>query len=461
MKRNLLFIALFLMSIGMYAQEWSQQNTNLPGTSSGVNDIWVVDSNVVWVKGFNGSGTGVDIRAFSRTQDGGTTWTAGAFNGMGTNVMPRIISAAAYDTCFAVAMDTVSNAPSFWGTFDGGTTWTVVTGVINSASSFADGVKFWDRTKGFCYGDPVGGSYEIFTTSNAGLNWTPATTSVAPVPASEYGFNGADCAAIVPGGIGFIMTDHGRILRTTDFGATWAVTATAPFTSAAYGSVKVYASSANYIICATYVTATTTWTWKYTTDGGTTWLTYVPTGAFYDYAMCYAPGSVNTFIATSPDLATAAGVSHSEDGGLTWNDYNDPYFLQPTGSNIQCLAVGFYNEQIGWVGNYDQAQTINSILKYRYIAPNGVNMYQLVNGNDLNIFPNPGKDVVNFSINGANNSDMNISVIDVTGKIIFNQTLNVNGISNTSFDFSKFNKGIYIVNVKSGNENYNKKLVVM
>lgn len=461
MRNNLLFIAMFFLSMGMYAQSWTQQNTNFPGTSIGVDEIAIVDSNIVWVKGFNGSGVGPKIKAFSKTQDGGTTWTPGTFTGFGTAVMPYVIGATGYDTAFCVAMDTTAGAASFWKSFDGGANWTKVTGVLNSASSFADGVKFWSPSQGFCYGDPVSSLFEIYTTSDGGATWTAATTSVAPVPAAEYGYNGVDCAAIVPGGIGFIMTDHGRILRTTDYGATWAVTPTAPFVGTAqYGSIKVFASSANYIICATYVTATTTWTWKYTTDGGTTWQTFAPTGAFYDWGMCYAPGSVNTFISTSPSTTTTMGVSHSEDGGLSWTDYLDGMYLQPLGSNIQCLAVNFYNEEIGWVGNYDALQTINSILKYRYVAPNGVNLYQLVNGNDLNIFPNPVKNLVNFAINGSNNDDINISVFDITGKKIFNTMLNINGISSTSFDFSGFSKGVYIVNVSSGKDNYNKKLVL-
>ncbi len=457
MRNKLLFFALFLMSMGMYAQSWTEQNTNFAGVSIGVDDIAIVDSNIVWVKGFNGSGTGTEIRSFSKTQDGGTTWTPGLFTGMGTNVMPRILGASSFNTCYTIAMDTVTNAASFWKTTDSGANWALVSGALNGASSFADGVKFWTPSKGFCYGDPVSSLFEIYSTSDSGATWTAATTSVAPVPAGEYGYNGAECAAIVPDGIGFIMTDHGRILRTTDYGVTWAVTPTAPFTSTAYGSVKVYASSANYIICATYVTATTTWTWKYTTDGGTTWLAYSPVGAFYSYGLCYAPGSANTFISTSPSTTTTMGVSHSEDGGLNWVDYTDP-LLQPTGTNIQCLAVNFYNEQIGWVGNYNQ--TMNSILKYRYVAPNGVNIYQLVNGNDVNIFPNPSNDVVNFSVNGANKEDINISVFDVTGKMIFNNSLNVNGLSKTSFDFSGFSKGVYVVNVSSGNDNYTKKLVI-
>ncbi|NVO02333.1 MAG: T9SS type A sorting domain-containing protein [Bacteroidetes bacterium] len=461
MMKKLFFLTAFLgVAIIANAQVWTQQNTNFPGTSIGVDEISVVDANTVWVKGFNGSGTGPAIKAFSKTTNGGTTWTAGTIGLTGT-IMPYCFAASSASKAFVIALDTVSSAASYWGTLDGGSTWAPVAGLFGGASSFPDGVKFWDGSKGFCYGDPLSGFYEIYTTTDGGSTWTAATTSVAPVPAAtEYGYNGADCATIVPGtGFGAFITNYGRVIKTTDYGVTWSLTPTAPFPSASYGSVKIYASSANYMFAATYVTATTTWTWKITSDGGATWNLYTPaSGPWYEYAMCYVPGTPNTFVATSPFSSSVVGVAYSYDGGLNWADYLDP-LLQPAGSNVQCLGVGYSDRTTGWVGNYDQATTINSILKY-YDPNAGINLQQTVNGNDVNIYPNPTNGLVNFAINGANTEDMNITVFDVMGKMIINQTLNVNGLTNTSFDFSSYAKGVYVVQVTSGTEITTKKLMV-
>ena len=369
MKKNFLLIALFFASIGLNAQYWSQQNTNFSGTSIGVDQVSIVDSNIVWVNGFNGSGTGSRIKAFSKTQDGGNTWTTGTYTGFGATVYPYVLTAASYTTAFAVAMDTASSSASFWQTTDGGTTWTTVASALNGASSFADGVKFWNSTQGFCYGDPVSSEFEIYTTNDGGTTWTAVPGANIPDPSAsdEYGYNGFDCAAIVPGGIGVFLTNKGRVFKTIDYGTTWTTT-TDPYTTAASG--KIYASSANYIILANWATSTSTsYTWKYTTDGGTTWQTFSPSGTFYDYQMCYVPGSPNMFVSTSPYQGTS-GVSYSFDGGLNWTDYLDT-LLQPMGPNIQCLGVGFYNTGIGWVGNYDQNGLINSILKY-HPAPVGM-----------------------------------------------------------------------------------------
>jgi hypothetical protein len=466
MKKHLLFIVALFISLGLNAQYWSQQNTNMAGTSTGVDQVSVVDSNIAWVNGFNGSGAGMFIKAHARTQDGGLTWAAGSFNGFGTYVQAKVLTAVNYDTAFCVALDTVAGAASFWKTVDGGSTWALVTGIMNTGTTtFADGVRFWDTEKGFCYGDPVSGEFDIYTTSNGGGTWddVPGANIPDPVntPGTEYGYDGSDCAATVAGGVGFFITNNGRVLKTIDYGTTWTVT-TNPFTpTVSYGSNKIYASSANYVICAVYTTSTTTWEWKYTTDGGTTWNTFTPvSGTFYEYQMCYVPGTPNSFVATSPYSSTVMGVALSNDGGMNWTDYLDATYLQPTGSNIQCLGVGFYNLNIGWVGNYDQAATINSILRYN--NPNGgagVQTYTL-DGNDLNIYPNPSSGEVYFSVNGPDKNDVNLQVMDLSGKIIFENTLNVISNSVCTYDFSALSAGIYIARVSGQGENIIHKLVI-
>ena len=129
------------------------------------------------------------------------------------------------------------------------------------------------------------------------------------------------------------------------------------------------------------------------------------------------------------------------------------------GANIQCLGEGFYSANIGWVGIFDITGLTNPILKYHNTATIGFPTFQ-VEGNDFNIYPNPGNGLVQFAMNGANNKDANIKVFDITGNMIFERTLNVNGVSNISYDFSNFSKGIYIVNISSGNDNFNKKLII-
>lgn len=367
MKTLFLSLAMIFLSIELNAQHWSQQNTKMTGTYTAVNQVSVVDSNIVWVNGWNGSNQGGFIKAMARTKDQGVTWIPGSYAGLGTYIRPNVLCGVSYNKAFCVAYDTAAGVGSFWKTINGGSSWTTVPGVLNNGTtSFADGVKFWDNGKGFCYGDPVNNYFEIYTTSDSGSTWNAVNISHIPVSLSgEYGYNGSMCTSIVPGGIGFFITNKGRVFKTIDYGATWSLTPYAPYRTVANG--KIFASSANYILFGNYPSsASTVESWKYTADGGATWDTLVPTGNFYRYQLCYVPGTPNTFIATSP-YATR-GVSYSHDGGKTWTDFTDTAYLQPVGSNIQCLGVGFYNSEIGWVGNYTEPFTFNSILKYSSLA---------------------------------------------------------------------------------------------
>jgi hypothetical protein len=164
------------------------------------------------------------------------------------------------------------------------------------------------------------------------------------------------------------------------------------------------------------------------------------------------------FVATSPYTTSAMGVAYSNNGGLTWADFTDP-LLQPLGSNIQCLGVGFASMQTGWVGNYDQANSVNSILKFQDLTA-GENILTVVNGNDINMYPNPSEGPVTFSINGPENTPATIQVHDVTGRLVFNSALQVNGQTTAAYDFSQNGSGLYIVTITSGNTIKTEKLII-
>ncbi|HNW98783.1 MAG TPA: T9SS type A sorting domain-containing protein [Bacteroidales bacterium] len=462
MRKSVLFFIAVFISLGLNAQYWSQQNTNMTGaTYVGVDQVSVVDSNIVWVNGMNGAG-GAFIKAHARTNDGGATWEAGTYNGFDTYTKACVLAASDYNNAFCVAIDTAASTASFWQTTDGGANWTMPA-ILNGGSTFADGVYFWDSNKGFAYGDPVSSEFDIYTTTNGGASWddVPGANIPDAASSSEYGYDGSNCGCVVPGGIGFFLTNAGNIYKTIDYGATWSKTPAKPFTAIASSGV-VYASSENYIIVGSYNSTSQGWEWQYTTDGGTTWaLCAAASGAFYEYQMCYVPGTTNTFVATSPFSSTIVGVGYSEDGGLNWTDFQDATYLQPGGSNIQCLGVDFYDITMGWVGNYDQAGSINSsILKYD--NPNagaGINTYS-VNGNDFRVYPNPSNGQVYFAVNGPNNDNVVLNVYDVTGNLIFTITLNALNSSVYSYDFSGLSKGVYVAKISGKNTSVVHKLTI-
>ena len=74
--------------------------------------------------------------------------------------------------------------------------------------------------------------------------------------------------------------------------------------------------------------------------------------------------------------------------------------------------------------------------------------------------PNPTKDMVNVSFKGEA-VPTNVSFIDVTGKVLFQQTItDFNGEYNQRFDLNEYAKGIVVVKVQQGDKVFSKQIVV-
>lgn len=83
--------------------------------------------------------------------------------------------------------------------------------------------------------------------------------------------------------------------------------------------------------------------------------------------------------------------------------------------------------------------------------------------NSIHIYPNPvlsGKTHVEINLSEASN--VNIEILDVHGKLVFSQTINVNGgLSNNQIDFKELPAGMYYIRIKTKNLTIIKKLILM
>ena len=78
MKKLVLFLLLGTLSQVASAQAWVRQASGFSPVSSGVRNVAAVDANIVWISSYDGSSaTPANRRDFSRTTNGGATWTAG------------------------------------------------------------------------------------------------------------------------------------------------------------------------------------------------------------------------------------------------------------------------------------------------------------------------------------------------------------------------------------------------
>src|SRR5690242_2803289 len=103
MKKLLLFTCLAsFFSLGSNGQIWIEQNSMLPNVSEGIRDIFPVNDNVLWIIGYDGSGSGANLLDFAVSSDGGNTFVNGTV-GTDTTYQFSNITAVSADTAW-VAM---------------------------------------------------------------------------------------------------------------------------------------------------------------------------------------------------------------------------------------------------------------------------------------------------------------------------------------------------------------------
>lgn len=104
------------------------------------------------------------------------------------------------------------------------------------------------------------------------------------------------------------------------------------------------------------------------------------------------------------------------------------------------------------VGNVMESQTED----FQFVG-----MEELFENGSLSVFPNPTKDRINLSFNLKENTKIEVSINDISGKQIISESYNAHeGSNQLSFDVSKMSKGIYILNIETIKGNINYKIVI-
>jgi len=345
MMKRLLFlsISLILCHWAIAQAGWILVNSNLAnGKGIGQISIGMNNPNALWSEAVNADGSIFD--AYTRSTDSGLTWTAGTFNA-GTGLSQLFAISA--DTCWAVFNTGASQG--LYKTTDGGATWTKKGGVYGN-TSFADAIHFFNNNDGWALGDPLGGYFEMYTTTNGGEAWTRVPQANIPAPTSgEYGITGNYCAI---GNNVWFGTNAGRIFRSTDKGLTWAVTLT-PF-----GNLETIApefvDALHGIAYRSYLDLGLESNLNVTSDGGVTWTDLAVSGDMYARYFSHIPGSTGTYIGSS-SAAGANGISVSLDGGENWNTIS-------SGSNF--TATAWINDSTGWAGSIATGKSTGGMYIY-------------------------------------------------------------------------------------------------
>lgn len=428
--KKILLLSFILTASSMQAQFWTSKATTFATVSRGINSISIVDANTVWAKAYDGVTTANSVREFTKSSDGGNTWTSGTMSlGIGgASLNISCITASSASTAWVCAYPTGATNGGVWKTIDNGTTWTKqTTALYNNVDSFANVIHFWDANNGFTQGDPANNYFEIYTTTNGGTNWTRVPSANIPTQLlGEYGYvNNYE----VYGDIVWFGTNKGRIYKSIDKGLNWTVSQSpiSDFGSATVSGHFTFADANKGLL------GDNSGALYSTIDGGNTWTLLSYTGVLGTNDIQFIP---NTNYVVSIGGAPSYGSSYSLDNGANWTE--DTAFDQYT-------TLKFLNENIGFAGSFSQSATVGGMFKYTGNVFLSANDFTSKSG--LKAYPNPTNNTITIQGESLNS----ISLTDVLGKEVFNSKFA--STNEHSLDLSTFSNGIYLL--KANNESGN------
>jgi photosystem II stability/assembly factor-like uncharacterized protein len=380
-------------------------------------------------------------KAILKTTNGGTSWTT--LN----NPDSSLSFFSGYKSIYFINADTGYVGFTQWNmsdmyysgseiqkTTDGGITW-VDEKFFGGFSYFISDMYFNGDT-GFLLID------DIFKTVNGGKTWTIlADTNIRP-PAS--GVSGLSTFYFVNTNTGYAVGQNGKIIKTINGGASW---------------VQLKALNIEYLTSVYFTDANTGYIAGYsnpigvgvanvglgiiakTTNGGTTWSLDTIGNNLSLNSFCFADANTGYIVGAKYNGTSTGGIIiKTVDGGTTWSTDTSVTNILNSACCIEntCYAVG-------WIGTILKTHTETERTIISNILPE-----------KLTIYPNPGNGEFTIELNNAENKLLQISIIDITGRIVFETTTKQNIYKLKS---KELRSGVYQIAVR-GDKIYYGKLIV-
>lgn len=301
------------------------------GTTALLIAVSAVSDSVAWAGGAGGS--------WIRTTDGGTTWTAGRVPGA-DSLQFRDVHALDARTAWLLSIGNGA-ASRIYHTTDGGANWTRQF-TNPDAKGFYDCMGFWDARRGIVIGDAIDTEMAVLLTSDGGEQWTRvAPTSLPRAEPGEGSFAASGtCLTTGPQGRAWIVMNtpaRSRLLRTADFGRTWALETLPITTHEGSGAQSVTFRDAQHgmVIGGGYGVKPGDTLVAITEDGGDTWRPRsAPSFKVGTWGGSFVPGARRpTVVAVGP-----SGSAWSADLGRRWVPIDSANYW----------AVGFTAGRTGW-----------------------------------------------------------------------------------------------------------------
>ena len=333
--------------------------------------VHAISSNICWIGGTGG--------AVFKTTDAGQSWTNVKIP-QGDSLDIRDIHV--FDKQTAIAMSAGEGEKGkarIYRTEDGGKNWNLVYQTTQNGA-FLDGIDFWDKNKGICLGDPIGGKLFIVTTEDNGKSWQELPMEKRPEALPGEACFAASGTSILATGKGNVFIGTGgakkaRVFRSEDYGRSWQVTETpmpAGVTSGIFG-LRFWSAKNGIAVGGDYKRTTDSTVNVLTTaDGGVSWKLESmtkPSGlkeCVAIYHKANATWNGDTQIRADNYALVAAGPSgssYSVDKGKSWSVLGtEPFHAVSFAGNVG-YAVGGK----GLIGKIDKVSTKKKRKKLRFV----------------------------------------------------------------------------------------------
>lgn len=116
----------------------------------------------------------------------------------------------------------------------------------------------------------------------------------------------------------------------------------------------------------------------------------------------------------------------------------------------------------------DTALAIDQVIQNQYGktfsinvgCTSGINDFNAELSSALSVLPNPNNGQFTVSVNAASRVSGEMVVVDITGRTVYSQRLDVAGLYNTTLDLTKYSKGLYTVQLRTANGVASKKISI-
>ncbi|MBN8586465.1 MAG: T9SS type A sorting domain-containing protein [Ignavibacteria bacterium] len=436
--KKLIYIFFFfsVLTCSAYSQYWVEQTSGVTVQLTSVSPITEMN---IWVCGYSGT--------VLRTTNGGSNWLNVSGGGIPNTV--SLVSIWGIDASTAITAGYVGSDTWIWRTSNAGANWVQV---LSQPGGFINGIVFKRNQPlhGFAQGDPAGGRWSLFKTSNGGINWDSAGCYL-PQAGTEAGWNnsifiGTQAPYSFNTGLDssiWFGTNNTRIYYSTNFGSTWISQSTAPEVNTYalamifFGGGEGLAGGTNLIRSSNY---------------GANWSSQASlgTGNFSGFVMFPAPVDFYGYCWYTRNTTSIYRGMY----GSSWAiEYTAPAGNYRHFTNVRNSGICFGVRSNGGITRCNYyfsgiTQTGNSIPENYSLSQN---------------YPNPFNPVTKIKFSIPVKGNVKLSVFDALGRVVnilVNQNLNY-GTYEAEWNASDYPSGVYFYKLETEKYSETKKMALV